>query len=472
MKELELELSGKRKAGTRRWPLAVVAVALAAFAALSWLRVGAPRLEVTAEWPGIGPRTPLTVRAAEPGRGLAGLRVELIQGERVVVLEQRHHRPRPFWAFWGPRVTSDEVVVEVGSETVPELTEGKAMVLVAAERAGTWLRHPPAVVHELVLPVRLTPPAVEVRSSPVYLTQGGSAAVVYRIGDGAVRDGVRVAIDEESVFWFPGYPLPGGAPEDRFALFGAPHNLEDGSRIALVASDELGNERQVAFVDRYRPRPPTADTIRLSDGFMAKVVPEIMASSPEVSDRGDLLANYLAINRDLRRANTRALFELAGRTTPRFLWREPFRQLPNSRSMASFADRRTYLYDGREVDRQVHLGFDLASVRQAPVVAANRGVVLLAEYFGIYGNTVVLDHGYGLMSLYAHLSRLDVEPGQEVGRGETLGATGETGLAGGDHLHFSMLLHGLQVNPLEWWDGRWIENHIAGALGNVLVHEP
>ena len=470
------ELSLQRKKRTKRRPLAALALVLAAFVLLSWFRAGSPpSLEVAAELPGIGPRTPVTVRASEPGRGLSGLRVELVQGRRVVLLEERRHRPRPFWAFWGPRVANEELRVEVGSEIMPELTEGEATVRVTAERAATWLRRPDPVIQELKLPVRLIPPSLRVPSSPVYLTQGGSAVVVYQVGDDAVRDGVRVAIGapgENTALWFPGYPLPGGAPQDRFALFGAPHDLEDESAFQLVASDELGNERGVAFLDRYLAKPPSTDTIRLSDRFMAKVVPEILANSPEVGEEGDLLATYLAINRDLRRANTRALFELAGRTTPRFLWRQPFRQLPNSRSMASFADHRTYVYEGLEVDEQVHLGFDLASVRQAPVLAANRGIVLLAEYFGIYGNTVVLDHGYGLMSLYAHLSRLDVESGQEVAHGEVLGATGETGLAGGDHLHFSMLLHGLQVNPLEWWDGRWIENRIAGELGAALVLEP
>ena len=124
------------------------------------------------------------------------------------------------------------------------------------------------------------------------------------------------------------------------------------------------------------------------------------------------------------------------------------------------------------MDQQFHLGFDLASVQNAPVPAANSGVVALARYFGIYGNTVVVDHGYGLMSLYAHLSTASVTPGQEVARGETLGQTGATGLAGGDHLHFTMLLQGLAVNPNEWWDAHWIEDRVARKLGGALPFAP
>ncbi len=479
---------------SKRWAIGALALVAVAGALLSWFRAGSPpRIDITAEVPGIGRRTPIVIRVTEPGRGLSHVMAELVQADRIELLEERHHEPRHFWAFWGPRVTSDEIAVVVGSETLPGLEEGEAIIRVTAERASTWLRHPEPVARELKLPVRLKPPSIRVSSSQVYLAQGGSAVVVYRVGATAVRDGVQVArptgAGQKEQLWFPGYPLPTGTAGHRFALFGAPHDLEDPAEVRLKAIDDLGNELEIAFLDQYQRKPLVTDTIHLSDRFMGRVAPEIIARSPEIEDldgppireqvegstegetTNNLLASYLAINRDLRRINTEALFELARRTTPKFLWHQPFRQLPNTRSMASFADRRTYLYDGREVDQQDHLGFDLASVRHAPVLAANRGVVLMAEYFGIYGNAVVLDHGYGLMSLYAHMSSFEVEPGQEVARGDTLGATGETGLAGGDHLHFSMLLHGLQVNPLEWWDPRWIENRVASQLGPAFALE-
>ncbi len=68
--------------------------------------------------------------------------------------------------------------------------------------------------------------------------------------------------------------------------------------------------------------------------------------------------------------------------------------------------------------------------------------MVLAEFLGIYGNCVIVDHGMGLQSLYAHLSTIDVQVGQTVEQGQTLGRSGATGLAGGDHLHFTMLLGG------------------------------
>jgi murein DD-endopeptidase MepM/ murein hydrolase activator NlpD len=85
-------------------------------------------------------------------------------------------------------------------------------------------------------------------------------------------------------------------------------------------------------------------------------------------------------------------------------------------------------------------------------------------FFGIYGNVVVIDHGCGLQSFYAHLSSFDVKEGEEVKHGQVIAHSGQTGLAGGDHLHFTMLLDGIPVNPVEWWDPHWIHDRIEAKL--------
>jgi murein DD-endopeptidase MepM/ murein hydrolase activator NlpD len=286
------------------------------------------------------------------------------------------------------------------------------------------------------------------------------------VGETAIRDGVRVGS-----WFFPGQPLPNGTKQDRFALFAMPYDVENGGSVRLVASDDAGNEAEVSFVDQFFPRPLGTDTIELTDSFLQKVVPEIMSQTPELKDRGAVLDNYLAINGELRRANNGELKRLSEGSRREFLWTEPFSPLPGGKVMSHFADRRTYVYQGKRVDQQDHLGFDLASTEKAPVPAANRGVVVLARYFGIYGNTVILDHGYGLLSLYAHLSSIDVSEGQEVQRGATIGRSGQTGLAGGDHLHYTMVLHGLPVTPVEWWDPHWLRDRLAGKLGAALPYQ-
>jgi len=448
--------------------LVVALLAALAGGALATFRLGAaPAVTLEPEAPGLGPRTAVRLAAAAPGRGLAGLRLEVVQGDRVHVVLRESYEPRPAWAFWGPRTERVDRTAEVRAQDVPGLEAGEAVLRAVAARAGTWLLRPAPTVRELTLPVRLVPPSLEVVSTQHYVAQGGAEAVVYRVGESSVRDGVQAG-----GWFFPGYPLPGGGAGDRLALFAVPYDMPGADGVRLVAEDDVGNRGEAAFVDQFFPKPFARDRITLDDAFMGKVVPEIRARTPGLEDRGSLLENYLAINRDLRAESAKELADLAGRSTPRFLWTEAFLPMPSAKVMSAFADRRTYLYEGREVDEQFHLGFDLASVKRAPVPAANAGVVVLARYFGIYGNSVVVDHGYGLMSLYAHLSTIAVAEGQEVSRGQALGQTGATGLAGGDHLHFTVLLHGLAVNPNEWWDAHWISHRLARKLGPVLAFAP
>ncbi len=444
--------------------LLLVVLAAVALGILGAVRVGPPpTVSIEPRLPGIGKKTAIDVRAEEPKRGLAGLTVEFVQGERVEVLATRAHTPRPSWAFWGPRQTLDTLTVEVGTETLKGLKEGPAKVRVVAQRAGSWLRSPSPVVVERETKVRLRPPSVQVVSSRTYVDQGGSEAVVYRVSDSSVKDGVLAG-----TWWFPGFPLPGGGAQDRFALFGVPFDLSDVSAVRLVAEDDVGNVARASFIDRFRPRPFKTDTIQVSDAFLERVVPPILDHEPDLGDKGNLLDNYLMINGDLRRKNAQTLLELSQKSEPKFLWSEVFVPMRNAQVMSNFADRRTYLYQGRSVDRQDHLGFDLASTSLAEVQAGNAGVVVLARFFGIYGNTVIVDHGYGLQTLYGHLSSIAVEEGQNVAKGQVVGRSGETGLAGGDHLHFSVLLHGLSVNPSEWWDSHWIHDRLKLKLGAAL----
>lgn len=446
------------------WGVLVLGAVALGGLGLAAFRVGpAAQVRMLPDLPGIGARTRVTIDVEEPTRGLSDVKVELWQGDQRFPLVQRQFAPRPAWAFWGPRTQRERLTVEVGAQSQRGLHEGEAVLRVTAERAGAWLRNPDPVVAELKLPVRLVPPALEVLSEKHYVAQGGAEVVVYRVGASSVRDGVQAGAR-----FFPGAPLPGAANGERFALFGVPYDLADPGRVQLVASDDVGNSARRAFVDRFFAKPLATDTIQLTDAFLDKVVPEIRAQTPGLRDAGGRLENYLAINRDLRRQNADELVALARNSAPRFLWHEPFLALHNGQVMAAFADRRTYVYGGQNVDQQDHLGFDLASVKRATVTASNAGTVVLARYFGIYGNAVVVDHGYGLMTLYAHLSAFDVKAGDSVTRGQAVGRTGDTGLAGGDHLHFTVLVAGLPVNPAEWWDGHWIQDRLARKLGSAF----
>ena len=194
-------------------------------------------------------------------------------------------------------------------------------------------------------------------------------------------------------------------------------------------------------------------------------MPAILEGTTEVKAEGSRLDQFLAINGELRRKNNATIASFAAKTSPELLFRaEVFHPFTNTAVESAFADQRTYVYRGKEVDHQVHLGFDLASYTGTPIVAAASGTVLAASELGIYGNCVIVDHGMGVQSLYAHLSSIGVAPGAKVEKEQELGRSGMTGLAGGDHLHFTMLINGQMVNPVEWWDQHWIDDRILRKL--------
>lgn len=427
------------------------------------LRTGdPPEVQVLPALPAIGPKTPVTIRLKEPRRGLVAVEVDLVQGGTVSRLAARSYVAQRAWAPWDPKVAEAELEVVVGKQTHPLLMPGEAEIRVTAHRANTWLRSPPPEVHHHPMQVVLQPPQARITSYNTFVAQGGCEVVVYEVDERATRHGVRAGR-----WWFPGYPMPGGHPREHFALFAAPYDFDSPKGIELLVADELGNEGTLEFIDIYKRRPFRNDIIPVTDKLMNTVVPAISAQTPGFLDKGSLLANYVAINSEVRKANNSRLEGLIGRSARSFLWKEVFVPM-QAQVISRFADRRSYVYQGVEVDRQDHLGLDLASTAKAPVPATNSGVVLLAEYLGIYGNCVVVDHGYGLMSLYAHLSTIDVHLGQKVERGQVLGHTGTTGMALGDHLHFTMMLDGLPVTPVEWWDPHWIRDRLGLKLGPAL----
>lgn len=436
---------------------------VAALVALAFWRVGpAPDLDIELDVPGIGPFTTVVGVAQESQRGLSNLRLELLQEGRSWVLAEQDHEPRPFWAFWGEATEQARLESVVRGGDLEGLEEGEVTVRLTAARAPTWFRRPVPHLIEEQVEARLRPPSVDLGSTPVRVRQGGSGIVSYRVGEFAVESGVQAG-----AAFFPGYPVPGGGPRDRFVIFAVPYDEGSDASLRLRVRDALGNELEARFVTSFTPKALKSSRIGLNDRFLDKVVGEITSRTPGLSAAGSPLESYLRINGDLRRANAKELVEIAGRSVSDMLWSQPFQQQPNSQLMDDFAARRSYVYDGKQVDTQDHLGFDLASVRRAPVAASNRGRVVLARYFGIYGNTVVLDHGYGLQTLYAHLSAIEVEEGDLVERGQSVGRSGETGLAGGDHLHFSVLVGGRPVDPLEWFDERWIETRLLETVPSL-----
>jgi murein DD-endopeptidase MepM/ murein hydrolase activator NlpD len=250
------------------------------------------------------------------------------------------------------------------------------------------------------------------------------------------------------------------------AFFALDYKQGKETPISVTAEDLAGNRTTAGMVHHINDRSFRKDTINLSDGFFNAKMPDFERYFPDAAG-GSRLDLFLKVNRDLRRRDLEAVYTITAQSEQQILWEGPFLRLPRSANRARFADHRTYTYGGKVIDHQVHLCIDLASTAHSPVPAANRGKVVFAGDQGIYGNTVILDHGFGLFTLYSHLSQIDAVVGQIVDKAAILGKTGMTGLAGGDHLHYGALIHQTYVNPVEWWDATWIKNNISGKIDDA-----
>lgn len=347
-----------------------------------------------------------------------------------------------------------------------KLQEGPAELEVDA-RDTLWRPRPPRgprLVHRFT--VDLTPPKLELKTATGYIKHAGAGIVVYR-PEGAARSGVRVGSEV-----FPGVPGLAADPALHVALFVVPYN-GPATPPAIVAADEAGNERVIGVPVTFLPVRFPKDTITLTEAFLRRKMPELVPQTPGSASADELLQAFLRVNGEGRKEFEAKNREVGRReTSTKPLWSGPFRQQTNTKVFANFPEERTYQIDGRTVDTQWHLGIDLASNRQSPIEASNAGRVVFTGPNGIYGNMVVVDHGLGLMSLYAHLSDIGVKVGQTVTKGEALGRSGETGLAGGDHLHFALLIHGVYTSPLEWWDDHWLKDRIAKPLVDAGITVP
>jgi murein DD-endopeptidase MepM/ murein hydrolase activator NlpD len=218
--------------------------------------------------------------------------------------------------------------------------------------------------------------------------------------------GKRVLVTREKNAWYAVIGLP---------LAAAPgtHILEvmrgDGGKERLqfqVAAKEYETQRLV-IKDKRKVEPNAKDMERIG-----KETPRIRQALGHYSERAAVVTDFI--------------WPAEGPTSSPFGLRRFFNDQP----------------------RQPHSGLDIAGPEGAPIVAPAPGRVLDAGDFFFNGNTVFLDHGQGLVTMYCHMSRIDVQPGDEVQAGDVLGAIGKTGRVTGAHLHWGVSLNDTRVDPL------------------------
>jgi murein DD-endopeptidase MepM/ murein hydrolase activator NlpD len=426
-----------------RYLLIALGALIAALVVGVFVLAQAPHLEVKSPPSAIGDQTPVTVHIGGK-HGFSQITASIEQDGKstpVVVAQVKRHRLGLF-RNEAPR----DVTFNIGRKTSPGLHEGKATVTIAA-KANDLVGKTDAATFEVT--VVTSPPRVVADGVQHYINQAGVELVSFTPSGYVTESGVQVGSRR-----FRSFPLPSDPQHQRFSLFALAWDQPVDSKMFAFATNPTGAVGQGTFWYKIFPKEFRSRDIELTDAFLEHAVNDI-----DPNGTGDLLERFLKINREMRVANNKQLADMRLETEEKWLWNKPFFAILGARE-SKFADKRTYIYKGKKVDEQVHLGFDIAGTQHMTIPSANDGRVIWADRLGIYGNCIVIDHGYGLQTIYGHLSEFLVHEGDRVKREQPIGKSGMTGLAGGDHLHFSMQLDGVQVNPIEWWDEHWIHDRI------------
>jgi len=400
-----------------------------------------------------------TLHASDRKRGLRTCRVSLKQGGReITVLEKKF----PFKGFLNRRGVHEYEKQIFVDPSALGLAQGEADLYVRFwdySRRGGGDGNLTLVQHKMI--VDTIPPGIRPISRMHNVNVGGSCVVVYQTSSDAQETGVYV----DNLF-FPGFPVESTQEQGiHVCYFAIPHNESSKPSITLWAKDRAGNTAKAGFYCHVRKKKFRVDRVNITDRFLDQVLAYFSYYLGDT--KGSKISKFLKINNDLRNENHRFISKLKEKTSPKKLWEGTWIRLKNAATMARYADHRIYYYKGKKVDEKDHLGIDLASLANSAVQAANSGRIAFAGRLGIYGNTVVIDHGQGIESLYGHLSKIEVSADQKVRKGDIIGYTGQTGLAGGDHLHFSVIVGGLFVNPIEWWDSHWLEDNVFRKLALI-----
>ncbi len=424
-----------------------------------WSGTGGPTARLARPIDVVGQATPLEVSLGAGRAGLASYEIMARRPDGSLVLLAEEQIAQDGMLGSGVAVRTVRLDLDAKALGLPE-GPGEIQVY-ATDHAPTAFLHPREPLLQIPIRVDLSPPRIRVLGAQHYVSRGGSDLVVYEVDQDAATSGVEVAD-----LHFEGQRPPHLPENIRVALYTVPHDAESAVVPKVSAVDAAGNRRVVSFPVEVRAKTFPSEEIAVGDGFIDGTVrPLLEANDKPVPD--DAVEAFLAVNSVMRRASERLLKDLTAESRPHLSLSGAFRQQPGTKVGSRFAERRSYVYDDQVIDHQYHLGYDLASVKQTPILAAQTGTVAAAVDLGIYGNVVLIDHGLGLSSLYAHLSSTSVEAGDAVEVGQPVGRSGQTGLASGDHLHFSVLVGGEHVDPIEWWDPRWVRLRIQEPLSEA-----
>lgn len=408
----------------------------------------APSVDINTIPEYLGATSTLKITTSDVGSGLRNVQTTATQKDITKVLYSHSYPRSGYTGQIGPMTDEQELTFDAKKLG---FKEGEIVINVtASDYSLRSFFSGNSVTATKTVTLDTKPPRLGILHNERYIAPGGSGIVIYTMPD---QDTERHGVMINGIF-NKGYPIGDGRENTFIAYFGLPYDASEISEARVIATDIAGNTSTLPFSPIYKNPKQKHDRINISDGFLNTKIPEFEQYYPDLP--GDMVEKYLIINRNIRQENNKKISELCSNPGEERLWHGRFHRMAGA-GRAGFADHRTYYYSDKPIDKQVHLGMDIASTKRADVEAANGGKVVYADYLGIYGKMVLIDHGQGVFSLYSHLSQINVNVDDMVATGDSIGNSGTTGMAGGDHLHFSMLINGIFVTPLEWWDPNWIK---------------
>ncbi|NOQ29607.1 MAG: peptidoglycan DD-metalloendopeptidase family protein [Helicobacteraceae bacterium] len=296
------------------------------------------------------------------------------------------------------------------------------------------------------------------------IKKGGSAVVIFKVNDENLKDFyIETSYGKKfkaQPFYKDGYYI---------SLVAWPVT-KDSFRASIVANDKAGN-KSILYIPFYlRNKNYRVSNIKLSDKFLDGKIAELAEVFEETQGVDDKLEKFKIINEDVRAKNEKLIHEITSKISSNKIDAfpiKPFYPLKNAAKVASFGDHRLYSYKGKHVSESYHLGLDLASVKMGAIKTQNPSIVVFAEENGIYGNMPILHHGLGLYTLYGHCSNIVTSNDDVLKDGTHFANTGKSGYAMGDHLHFGVLVQGIEVRPEEWMDKKWMDTNINDIINDA-----
>lgn len=427
-----------------------IIIAVLVIAALSWfffgdyIEIGKPVIKFDQEVKAIGRQKTIGVKFSDSQSGLSRITVEIIQDNKGQILADKKISPK------GKLQETLSLTINAGEL---RLHDGPATLKVTATDYSLFKNQ---TVLSQAIKIDTVPPQINLLKNINYINQGGTGFVAYQPSKTLSSTGVYI-----NDYLSPAHSILIDNKPSYITYFALPMNAnKTTTRIMVYARDEAGNETNMAIPCIIKEKKFRSDKMNLTENFLRQKMPEFQAMVPSLQGKTPLEV-FTYVNSQMRNDSLLTIQKICQKSSPKELWEGIFLRMKDAAPMALFGDKRNYLYNGKIVGESIHTGVDLASNARSVIEAANKGIVVFTGALGIYGNAVIIDHGLGLFTLYGHLSSIDTTIGKNVAKGEKIGISGMSGLAGGDHLHFSIIVGGQFVDPKEWWDPHWIKDNIT-----------